>query len=142
MIDDSKNIYDQINLRKFYSNAVKRCEDRRNLPSFAEIAQFEIKDWILQYIFRKYLKIYNIIDSFEIADINLPNIKLKNTYFVESQIRIETLTKEEIMTILDALVGIEESGMSGKHHKAPPVGNIGKTKNAFLFIYSRLNIIS
>ena len=64
LIDDSKNIYDQINLRKFYSNAVKRCEDRRNLPSFAEIAQFEIKDWILQYIFRKYLKIYNIIDSF------------------------------------------------------------------------------
>ena len=64
LIDDSENLYDQKNLRDFYSNAVKRCEDRRNLPSFAEIAQFEIKDWILQYILRKYLKICIIINLF------------------------------------------------------------------------------
>ena len=38
-------------LIRFYTYMIKRCEDKRNLLSFAEFAQLEMKHWILQKLY-------------------------------------------------------------------------------------------
>ena len=54
---------DEKRLNKFYNYVVKRCEDRRNLSSFSEISQLEIKIWILQRIYGKpiFILSYNYV---------------------------------------------------------------------------------
>ena len=46
--EDSTKHANEKKLIKFYTYIIKRCEDKRNLLSFAEFAQLEMKHWILQ----------------------------------------------------------------------------------------------
>ena len=51
--EDSTKHPDKRKLKKFYTYVVKRSEDKRNMPTFSEISQLEMKHWILQKLFGK-----------------------------------------------------------------------------------------
>ena len=59
--EDSTKHANERKLIKFYTYMIKRCEDKRNLLSFPEFAQLEMKHWILQKLYGRCYKLITIV---------------------------------------------------------------------------------